>query len=344
MAQPQPLQFSLWDRVTCTVHKVLKLLLGDNSIVDVDVAGRQGTINHIIGNETGRYYRIAIDIRDHEIIPVQALKRGLLEVCLTPSQIDLLKYEMNGASCVGGVVYLRPLPNFDIYRLMYMGSFKSAWDPVTQQYKITLEMRCAAGSPLIGELCGEKYIPGTPVLRMEISPKYKLNPHCDVRVNEGLAFYQALIELGPERARGAHACLPSLKREEIEVMTRTAIHNADLCYNCGCDNCTELRCAPSPEDMAPWFRVMQDAISAGRDIPSGLSREMDDKCVFVNGLKPVLLRLNAARIEAELMTLARAQTPNPRVVVRGDLGHAFIFFGKKLPYGSLHECDWDTSI
>jgi len=154
MAQPQPLLFSVWDRVTCTVHKVLKLLLGDNSIVDVDVAGRQGTINHIITNETGLYYRIAIDIRDHEIIPVQALKRGLLEVCLTPSQIDLLKYEMNGASCVGGVVYRRPLPNFDIYRLMYMGSFKSAWDPVTQQYKITLEMRCAAGSPLIGELCG----------------------------------------------------------------------------------------------------------------------------------------------------------------------------------------------
>jgi len=44
---------------------------------------------------------------------------------------------------------------------------------------------------------GEKYIPGSPVLRMEISPKYKLNPHCDVRVNEGLAFVSTCTPLLP---------------------------------------------------------------------------------------------------------------------------------------------------
>ena len=117
--------------------------------MEVDVAGRQGTINLVIRSDAVLYYRIAVDIRDHEIIPVQALNRGLLEVCLTPYQFDLLKFGKNGASGLSGVVYRRPLPNFDKYGIMYLGSFKCAWDSESEQHQTTLEMRCGASTPLI---------------------------------------------------------------------------------------------------------------------------------------------------------------------------------------------------
>jgi len=61
-----------------------------------------------------KLYRIAVDICDDEIIAVQALARGVLEVYLTRQGFVLLMHEKNGASGEWGFLYRRPcaiMPN-----------------------------------------------------------------------------------------------------------------------------------------------------------------------------------------------------------------------------------------
>ena len=57
-----------------TEHKIVCYTNGDKSKVDVDVAGRQGTINRVMEATAGpTYYRITVDIRDHEITYVSVV-------------------------------------------------------------------------------------------------------------------------------------------------------------------------------------------------------------------------------------------------------------------------------
>ena len=118
-------------------------------------------------------------------------------------------------------------------------------------------------------------------------------------------------------------------------MARYACTIANLCYDCGGGNVNcyfsigGQRCIPSRENTAPWLLVMNDAVSAGIDLPSALSQEMNEKCVFVIGISRVLLRHNVAQIEADIMRQGRRYDLNPRVVIRGDGGHGFIFFQDK---------------
>jgi len=86
--QPEQRVYQVWDRVDYIAHKSVRYRNGDNSTAVVDVAGRQGTINQVMEANVGfTYHRIAVDIRDTEIIPIQAMKRGVLEVFLT--EMDL---------------------------------------------------------------------------------------------------------------------------------------------------------------------------------------------------------------------------------------------------------------
>jgi len=152
---PDPHVFIPGDRVDILpdTHKNVCFKDSAASTVYVDVAGRQGTINLESGTPWKvTYYRIHIDIREHEIIPVQALRRGVLEVFLTRDQFVLLRIEKNGASCKTGIVYLRPLSR---YNLGYVGSMECLWDALREQYTMTLEQRSARGIPFIATLCGQ---------------------------------------------------------------------------------------------------------------------------------------------------------------------------------------------
>ena len=143
------------DRVQITEHKYIRFR-DLNSIVRVDAHGRQGTINTLMPVSAGEMsYRIHVDIKDAEIVPVQALERGVLEVCLTRLGFHLLEREKNGASGAFGWCYRRPLHNYKLYELMYDGSMASAWDPKRKQYVQTLEQRCATDQTMLGALCGE---------------------------------------------------------------------------------------------------------------------------------------------------------------------------------------------
>jgi len=144
----------VWERVTVTDTCFANYSL-DNSLVTVDVCGRDGTINTVMpANAGATLYRIAVDIKQAEIIPVQSLQRGVLEVTLTRVGFRLLQRERNGASGDLGWLYRRPLANYGIFELMYDGSMFSGWDPIRMQYKKTLEHRCATDIPLIAALCG----------------------------------------------------------------------------------------------------------------------------------------------------------------------------------------------
>jgi len=128
----------------------------DNVIVSVDVFGRSGTITLVTDSDAGfKVYRIAVDIRGDEIIAVQALHRGVLEVYLTRQGFVLLTCEKNGASGEWGFLYRRPLRDFALYELVYGGSVVSDWDPVREQYVKTLEQRCAEDITFLAALCGE---------------------------------------------------------------------------------------------------------------------------------------------------------------------------------------------
>jgi len=147
--------FRARDRVDLIAHKSAKYKR-DNTIVSVNVFGRSGTITGVTDAEAGfKLYRIAVDICDDEIIAVQALARGVLEVYLTRQGFVLLMHEKNGASGEWGFLYRRPLRDYAKYRLAYGGSILSAWDPVREQYEKTLEDRCTTDLPLLAALCGE---------------------------------------------------------------------------------------------------------------------------------------------------------------------------------------------
>jgi len=72
---------------------------------------------------------------------------------------------------------------------------------------------------------------------------------------------------------------------------------------------------------------MQDYEVARIDLPSQLSLEMDKRCVFVVGLGEGVLDVNPiAKVEAGIIGHVRPWCDNYRVVMRVQLGHAFIFF------------------
>jgi len=66
-------------------------------------------------------------------------------------------------------------------------------------------------------------------------------------------------------------------------------------------------CKPSCKATAGWLLTINDAIAAGADIQSGLSKVMEDKCVFIHGLKnhDVVRRAGVKQVENEIHHLTR---------------------------------------
>ena len=170
--------------------------------------------------------------------------------------------------------------------------------------------------------------------------------------------------LGPERAKGAHNCYPSIPHDMLGGMGKQGCALADVCYRCGGGNVnckwqsiTHL-CKPRRADIAPWLLAIQDAQLAGKDLPSKLSQEMDTKCVFVCGLGRVLQHNSIAMVEAGIIGHVSRSGPHYRIVIRGNLGHAFIFCGDenhknsfledtKMPgssWGSIVVCNWRLGV
>ena len=83
------------------------------------------------------------------------------------------------------------------------------------------------------------------------------------------------------------------------------------------------------EDVSLLAKTLRDgfnnAIAAGVDIKSGLSEEINAKCVFVHGLARVVQRCGMRQVEDDILRHSRQCGPS-RVVIMGDSFHGFNFF------------------
>ena len=140
-----------------------------------------------------------------------------------------------------------------------------------------------------------------------------------------------LVKLGPGVAKGAHNCLATIPWQLLRAMRAQTCAIRDLCYSCGGGyaNCRRQSAggACNRADTAPWLLDMKDCELARIDLPSKLSLEMDKRCVFVCGLGDGVLNNNPiAKVEAGIIGHVRPWGDNYRVVMRVEVGHAFIFF------------------
>jgi len=72
--------------------------------------------------------------------------------------------------------------------------------------------------------------------------------------------------------------------------------------------------------------AMHDAVLAGIDLSSALSKDMDVKCVFVFGLRRAIQENAVAQVEADIKQFVHHVDPNARTVVQGVGSAGFIFF------------------